>query len=173
MFDAHNNRCYKGSVYITTGLRVTASASPTNIQHGQLSALQASTSSDWRRFENTITYQWSSSPAGGFGLDADLTRQSLLVQPTVSTVYTVTVTHHPSGFTASDSVTVISTPPSGDINNDSSVNLTDFTLMCNYWSAFDCSNENNWCEGADINRDSRVDYLDLSHLTADWLWTAP
>ena len=44
-----------------------------------------------------------------------------------------------------------------------------FAGMATSWGSADCVEENNWCNGADINRDGNVNYLDLSAFSEYWL----
>jgi hypothetical protein len=56
-----------------------------------------------------------------------------------------------------------------DQDPNHNVNFTDFAVFSSQWSAIDCV-EPNFCEGADLNQDSVVDYNDLSLFVSYWLW---
>jgi len=48
-------------------------------------------------------------------------------------------------------------------------NLKDYAVLAGKWSNVNCSDENNWCEGADINKDGIVNIIDLCGLVENWL----
>jgi len=58
--------------------------------------------------------------------------------------------------------------PSGDLNNDSCINMSDLSIISNYWNNSGCSLDS-WCGGSDINRDTIVNISDLSFLYSNWL----
>lgn len=63
----------------------------------------------------------------------------------------------------------ISNSPSRDLNSDGNVNSLDYSIFAYQWGADGC-NDPNWCDGADLDRDSDVDYNDLDLFTEYWLW---
>ena len=57
----------------------------------------------------------------------------------------------------------------GDINPDNAVNMTDLSLLGMNWQESHCKYMNDWCHGADINRNDSVDISDLLDLIDNWL----
>lgn len=55
-----------------------------------------------------------------------------------------------------------------DLNDDGSVNLIDYGMLSDQWSSTGCADPD-WCNGADINRDSTVDSDDMTIFTNLWL----
>jgi len=53
------------------------------------------------------------------------------------------------------------------------VNFDDFAIFAEWWLEPNCSEENNWCSGADLNHSDGVDILDLSLLVDEWLCCCP
>ena len=51
-----------------------------------------------------------------------------------------------------------------DSTGDSVVDVFDLAAVANNYERTDCSPANNWCDGADINQDGRVDAIDLGLL---------
>jgi len=65
------------------------------------------------------------------------------------------------------SVTVIQ---EADLNGDEMVNLADFAILAEHWRLLDyCNPTNNWCSGADIDRNGSVDFCDMILFSNDWL----
>jgi len=62
--------------------------------------------------------------------------------------------------------------PTRDLNFNEVVNFVDFAIFASQWDATD-HNDPNWCDGADLNRDSDVDYNDLGLFLDYWLWGVP
>ena len=62
--------------------------------------------------------------------------------------------------------------PTRDPSSDGVVNFADFAIFAAQWDATDC-NDPNWCDGADLNRDSDDDYDDLRLFLDYWLWGVP
>ncbi len=83
-----------------------------------------------------------------------------------------------SGTTAEFDYTILVPDPKGtffvnkfsDISNDSIVNFADFSRLTAELPGDNCGDENCWCNGADINRDTFVDFDDLTRFANDWLW---
>ena len=46
--------------------------------------------------------------------------------------------------------------------------MVDYAILAAHWSA-NCSPQNDWCEGADIEQDGDVDLADLVELVQSWL----
>jgi hypothetical protein len=61
------------------------------------------------------------------------------------------------------------TDPSGDMDQDCDVDLSDFSAWAANWKSDDCDIGNNWCEGADLTSDHTVDFSDLRDLAGRWL----
>ena len=58
----------------------------------------------------------------------------------------------------------------GDLTGDDWVDFTDFGAFANQWGRDDCSELNNWCEGADFEpTNGSVDWDDLAFLADVWL----
>jgi plastocyanin len=108
------------TVVAAAPLTVTATADPMTICKGQYSWLHANPSGG----TGTYTYAWISNPPG-FNSD----QQNVQVFPTVTTVYTVTVTSGTQNSSASVTVTV-NNLPSAFAGNDTSycVTVTQFTV---------------------------------------------
>ena len=56
-----------------------------------------------------------------------------------------------------------------DLDLSNTVDFLDFSEFSTYWQQTDCSESNNWCNGADINHSSAIDLSDLSILAENWL----
>ncbi len=56
-----------------------------------------------------------------------------------------------------------------DLNFDGEINMIDFLLFARKWMDGNCSQINNWCEGADLNHINDVDIEDLAAFTSYWL----
>ena len=57
----------------------------------------------------------------------------------------------------------------GDLDSGGSVNMLDFAMFTNQWPGTDCTSNNNWCLGADLNHSGLVAWEDLCLLTENWL----
>lgn len=55
-----------------------------------------------------------------------------------------------------------------DMNDDCVVNLVDLEILAQYWLRSDCGPANNYCDGADLNKDSRVDIRDKAVFNHEW-----
>ena len=55
-----------------------------------------------------------------------------------------------------------------DFNNDTAVNLRDYTIFASHWSETNC-NAPGWCEGTDLNTDQNVNIYDLMLFCEFWL----
>jgi len=55
-----------------------------------------------------------------------------------------------------------------DLNSDSLVNLTDFSILATHWKSQNCS-ELDSCSGADFNDDGSIDSIDLKIFIEHWL----
>ena len=81
-------------------------------------------------------------------------------------------TNNPDGdcFTNLDEYELGLDPTSrmGDLNVDCDINLIDFELFASRWKDVGC-NEPEWCGWADVDRDGKVDFLDLDLLCENWL----
>jgi hypothetical protein len=62
-----------------------------------------------------------------------------------------------------------------DLNKNGTVNMLDFALFAGYWRHTDCTSQNNYCNGADLEPlvfpDGDVDLADLAVLAEHWLDT--
>jgi subtilisin family serine protease len=58
---------------------------------------------------------------------------------------------------------------SDDIDNDCDTDFADYSILASYWQAENCSLENNWCSGADANKDGKVGLYDLAEFALRWL----
>ncbi|MFA5292345.1 MAG: LamG-like jellyroll fold domain-containing protein [Phycisphaerae bacterium] len=58
-----------------------------------------------------------------------------------------------------------------DLNGDKSVDFTDLEMMTGSWLG-QCSSPD-WCGGADINRDSYINFADFTILAEQWMQTMP
>ena len=67
-----------------------------------------------------------------------------------------------------DGIELIRSPRAwGDINGGG-VDLEDLLIIANNWLKDDCGPSNDWCNGADITHDTKVNMLDYSYVAADW-----
>lgn len=57
----------------------------------------------------------------------------------------------------------------GDVTGDCQVNITDLNILATRWLDTPCNSTNQYCAGADLNRDGQVDLDDFARLAADWL----
>jgi hypothetical protein len=58
-----------------------------------------------------------------------------------------------------------------DLNQDGIVSMSDFERVAHHWLQSNCSQGNDWCEGADIGHSGVVDLADLLKVAASWLQT--
>jgi len=56
----------------------------------------------------------------------------------------------------------------GDLDIDGSINYSDYALFINNWHASDCC-EYCGCYGADIDKNGKVEFIDLNIMTDNWL----
>jgi hypothetical protein len=59
--------------------------------------------------------------------------------------------------------------PVGDLNGDCRVDMIDFALFADNWLGANCKAANNWCEGADIDKNGEVGFADLAEMVEHWL----
>lgn len=59
--------------------------------------------------------------------------------------------------------------PTRDLNSDEAVDFRDFATFSLHWNNTGCGDQN-WCAGADIDRDGDVDHKDLGLFVKYWLW---
>ena len=64
---------------------------------------------------------------------------------------------------------VIHQVPTRDFDHDNLINWIDWAILQQNWGAELCQNPG-WCVGTDLNRDSRVDILDLQMFVGYWLY---
>jgi hypothetical protein len=62
--------------------------------------------------------------------------------------------------------------PDPDINTDTRVDFTDFSILAHHWQDTPCS-EPNWCGNADINHSGAVDLDDFLIMAENWLDFGP
>ncbi len=55
----------------------------------------------------------------------------------------------------------------GDMDTDGDLDLFDYAVLSAYWLRTDCVDPN-WCEGADLNQDTKVDLIDLGIFLGNW-----
>jgi hypothetical protein len=61
-----------------------------------------------------------------------------------------------------------------DLKKDSHwVDLLDIAIFADNWLETDCEEANNWCEGADIDKNGEVGFADLSEMVEHWLEGPP
>jgi len=58
----------------------------------------------------------------------------------------------------------------GDLTGDDAVNLSDYGVLADYWLNSECGYDDNWCGGSDFDLSGTVDWIDMEHLSARWLW---
>ena len=63
------------------------------------------------------------------------------------------------------------TTPAGDLEHDCDVHFADYCAFAARWADDNCNTANAWCDGADINSDSIVNFKDLHHIALNWLTT--
>lgn len=57
----------------------------------------------------------------------------------------------------------------GDLNFDGTIDINDFAAFARQWMEDNCSDINNWCDGADLNHINDVDIEDLADFAFYWL----
>ncbi|HOK65248.1 MAG TPA: right-handed parallel beta-helix repeat-containing protein [Anaerohalosphaeraceae bacterium] len=60
-------------------------------------------------------------------------------------------------------------PNPGDLNQDGWVNIQDFAYLSTRWEMEGCTDLNNYCDFADINKSGKVDLADIQLLAVFWL----
>ncbi len=73
------------------------------------------------------------------------------------------------GFDVSD---IYYLPLSADLTGDRTVNFPDLDYLTDRWLQSDCNDNNNFCDGADINKSDTVDMVDYTILAGQWLYSA-
>lgn len=58
--------------------------------------------------------------------------------------------------------------PFGDFDRDNDVDILDLSHFASHWLESSCGNPH-WCQGADMNRSTRVDIADFMLLSKNWL----
>ena len=53
------------------------------------------------------------------------------------------------------------------------VNLEHFALFASHWLESPCGTDDNWCGGADLDKQGDVNVIDLEILASHWLDTCP
>jgi hypothetical protein len=56
----------------------------------------------------------------------------------------------------------------GDVNNDCYVDMYDLLVIAEYWLGEECTEANDWCEGADFEPNAIVNFLDYSTFARNW-----
>jgi len=64
-------------------------------------------------------------------------------------------------------------PLEGDFNTDYIVDTSDLILLAGYWLAEGCTGTEQACYWLDLTADGKIDLLDMTILSADWLTTDP
>ncbi len=62
-----------------------------------------------------------------------------------------------------------STRLTGDLDRDCDVDINDFAILAARWLSIDCGADNDWCLGADLNKQGVVDLSDVRLLMDNWL----
>lgn len=57
----------------------------------------------------------------------------------------------------------------GDLSNDCLVDLSDIGLFTDNWLKTGCAAINNWCDGADVDKDGKVTLFDFADIAVNWL----
>jgi len=73
------------------------------------------------------------------------------------------------GLWSDEMGTIIWVLPAGDLNGDLFTDALDLQDFASQWLQAGCT-EPDWCGGADIDRNGRVDLGDFAELGWDWLW---
>jgi hypothetical protein len=55
-----------------------------------------------------------------------------------------------------------------DLNGDCIVGIDDLLLLCSQWLNTDCTRDNNYCDGIDIDHSGEVGFEDFAEISADW-----
>ena len=55
------------------------------------------------------------------------------------------------------------------LSSDCTTDPVDLAVVTGYWGRTDCTDVNNWCDGADLNMDGKVDLIDFVFLNMIWL----
>jgi parallel beta-helix repeat protein len=58
----------------------------------------------------------------------------------------------------------------GDLNSNDSVDMQDLDIVGTHWAETNCTSQNNWCLGVDLDRSGTVDINDLKIFVQNWLW---
>jgi hypothetical protein len=53
------------------------------------------------------------------------------------------------------------------------VDFEQFATFAQYWLHTACSSSNNWCGGADLNKSTAVDMIDVDLFVQQWLYSCP
>jgi len=61
------------------------------------------------------------------------------------------------------------TYPTGDFDQDCTVDLEDFARLAEVWMAGSCEAGNGWCSGGDLSQNGQVDPSDLERFLRHWL----
>ena len=56
-----------------------------------------------------------------------------------------------------------------DLDGDCDVDMKDFAVAAANWLKTDCTVNNNWCGGADVDRSGTVDFADIKPVLENWL----
>jgi len=56
----------------------------------------------------------------------------------------------------------------GDIVRDNTVDVIDLSVLVQHWLAGECDSANQWCDGADIDGDADVDFVDYALMAENW-----
>lgn len=62
--------------------------------------------------------------------------------------------------------------PDADVNTDGVVNFKDLARIAQCWDRRDCGTINDWCNAADIDHSTAVDFIDILTVANSWLQTA-
>jgi hypothetical protein len=57
----------------------------------------------------------------------------------------------------------------GDLSKNCLVDLSDIDLFTDNWLETGCAAINNWCDGADIDKDGEVTLFDFADIAGNWL----
>ena len=59
-----------------------------------------------------------------------------------------------------------------DLTMNETIDANDLLYFSDYWLESGCWHPY-WCDGADINGDGTVNFIDFSRLARHWLWESP